>query len=203
MADDVVRRVRMLAQRERVSPFVVLLSAFAAQLAALTGRAEVVIGTPVANRVLAEHEGVVGPFVNTLPLRLGTGGGGSLALIRRTQGTLVDALEHQHVPLGRIVSALGLERSRSPLVQVLFTGTPPVRLPVRLGDAAVRWDIDPVEGDVAIMDLELAVQDDGEHIGGTLTYATDLFDDAAASDVLDGWIHRLTSARPAARARPA
>ena len=39
-------------------------------LARLSGQEEVVIGTPVANRMRPEIEGLIGFFVNTLALRI-------------------------------------------------------------------------------------------------------------------------------------
>jgi non-ribosomal peptide synthetase component F len=202
LSESVSTAVRRLARRERTSPYVVLLTAFAAHVSAVARRDEVVVGIPVANRVLPRHEGVVGPFVNTLPLRLG-GPADFTALVRRTRDVVVEALEHQHVPFAKIIAALGLARSQSPLVQVLCTGRPPVRPPVRLGDATVKWAVDPPELGVAIMDLELAVLDDGARITGELTYATDIFDTATAQDILDGWTDRLAWAlSPTARPSP-
>ncbi len=189
-----VSQVRTVARQEGVSSYVVLLAAFAAHVAEITRRDDLVVGVPAANRLLPEHESVVGPFVNTLPLRLRLHGDGvdEQSLVRRTHMALAAALEHQHVPFPRVVSALGAGNQRSPLVQVLFTAAPLVRRPQRLGEAPVKWDLDPLERDVAVLDLNLTIRDEGDEIVADLEYATDLFSLADARDIFNGWLRCIT-----------
>ena len=65
LAEEVGR----LARRRGATPFMVLLAAFDALLARLTGAEDLVVGSPVAGREHAEVEGLIGFFVNTLALR--------------------------------------------------------------------------------------------------------------------------------------
>ncbi|HKP12283.1 MAG TPA: condensation domain-containing protein, partial [Blastocatellia bacterium] len=58
--------VRRLAQQERVTPYVVWLSAWTALLWKYTSQDEIVIGSPHANRNRTELEDLIGFFVNTL-----------------------------------------------------------------------------------------------------------------------------------------
>ncbi|WP_143281847.1 non-ribosomal peptide synthetase, partial [Burkholderia pseudomallei] len=63
-------RVKRLSQRHGVTPYMTLLSSWAAVLSRLSGQEEVVIGSPVAGRNRTEVEALIGFFVNTLALRL-------------------------------------------------------------------------------------------------------------------------------------
>src|SRR5579883_1393787 len=63
-------RIRALARRHGMSVFMVLLSGWAVLLAKLSRQQDIVIGTPVANRQHEGIEGVIGPFVNTIPIRV-------------------------------------------------------------------------------------------------------------------------------------
>ncbi|WP_195762605.1 non-ribosomal peptide synthetase, partial [Burkholderia pseudomallei] len=63
-------RVKRLSQRHGVTPYMTLLSSWAAVLSRLSGQEEVVIGSPVAGRNRTEVEPLIGFFVNTLALRL-------------------------------------------------------------------------------------------------------------------------------------
>ncbi|MGZ5195646.1 MAG: non-ribosomal peptide synthetase, partial [Ramlibacter sp.] len=120
------------AQRERVdgvaaeqgaTPFAVLLAAYAALLCRLGGQAEVIVGTPVAGRRLAQVEDLMGLFVNALPLGIETGSARTGAdLIRATTETVRGALSHADVPFDRLVQHLGVERSlnRMPVFQAMF-----------------------------------------------------------------------------------
>jgi amino acid adenylation domain-containing protein len=66
--DDVAAALRSSSLIERHRAFPVFLSAYAVVLSALTGRRDVVIGVPVANRRGRAQREAFGYFVNTLPL---------------------------------------------------------------------------------------------------------------------------------------
>ena len=57
-----------LGRREGASRFVTLLAAFQALLHRLSGQADLLVGSPVANRTRPEIEGLIGFFVNLLVL---------------------------------------------------------------------------------------------------------------------------------------
>ncbi len=61
--------VRALAQRERATPFMVLLALFQVLLFRHTGETDQVLGTPIANRTKPQLEDLIGLFVNTLVIR--------------------------------------------------------------------------------------------------------------------------------------
>jgi hypothetical protein len=78
-------RVRERARDDKSTSFVVLLAAFQALLARLTGQDDVTVGAPVANRSRSELEALLGFFVNTLVLRGDLGGDpGFSELLART-----------------------------------------------------------------------------------------------------------------------
>ncbi|WP_309142553.1 condensation domain-containing protein, partial [Bradyrhizobium sp. sGM-13] len=76
-----------------------VLAAWAAVLARLSGQDDLVIGVPSANRGRREIEGLIGFFVNSLPLRLELSGEPSVSqLLERTRRTALAAQEHQDLP---------------------------------------------------------------------------------------------------------
>ena len=100
-----------------------LLGAWAAVLSRLSGQAEVVIGTPVANRRRAETEGLIGFFVNTLALRVDLRGEPSVAeMLRRVRGAVLGAQDHQDVPFEQVVEMVQPPRhlNHTPVFQVMF-----------------------------------------------------------------------------------
>ena len=83
-----------------------------------------------------ETEGLIGLFVNTLPLRGGFVRGTKLPRTAAADAsTALEAYAHQDPPVEKLVEALRVERdlSRPPLFQVLFnlvnTPLPPLELP--------------------------------------------------------------------------
>jgi len=50
------------------------MAAYALLLMRYTGQEDIIIGCPFANRPLPEQDGMIGLFVNSLPIRLNLGG---------------------------------------------------------------------------------------------------------------------------------
>src|SRR5690606_8121690 len=96
--------LRALARTEGVTSFTVFLTAFAVMLQRVTGQSDIVVGTPVANRVLPELEALIGYFTNTLVLRLELSGNPTIGeALHRVRALLLDAYKHQEVPLETLV----------------------------------------------------------------------------------------------------
>jgi iturin family lipopeptide synthetase A len=183
--ETVTARLKDLARRNRVTPFMVLFAGYAAALRRLSGETDLVIGTPFAHRPDGA-ERTVGFFVNTLPLRLRVPDDVSFTdLVLATRGQILRAQEHRDVPFPEIVRALGerTDPSRNPLFEVVVEfdneATFELDLPgvhATLLDAAV---------DRAPMDLALFLTNLGDTIRCRLNYAVDLFDAATARRILD------------------
>jgi amino acid adenylation domain-containing protein len=115
--------VRSVARSLGVTPYAVLLTAFAVLVRRLIGRDELIVGAPVADRADHDCADVVGCLVHLLPLRLRTTDEAAFAQnVRDCQAELATALAHRDVPLDRLVDRLGIPRdlSRNPLIQVMF-----------------------------------------------------------------------------------
>jgi len=111
------------ARERAATPFMVLLAAFQALLARLSGQRDVVVGTPVAGRGQLEVEEVIGLFVNTLVLRTDLSGSPGLgALVDRVRQVTLDAYSHQDLPFEKLVEELAPERSmgHTPIFQVML-----------------------------------------------------------------------------------
>ncbi|MEH3066054.1 MAG: AMP-binding protein [Methylobacterium radiotolerans] len=118
-----VVRLAELGRARGASPFVVLLAGFQALLHRLSGAERFVVGTDVAGRPHPELAGLIGFFVNVLPIRARLDGAPSFAaLIERVREDVLAAFEHATLPFDRIVDALDIPRARArpPLVQALF-----------------------------------------------------------------------------------
>ncbi|HEX2202788.1 MAG TPA: amino acid adenylation domain-containing protein, partial [Longimicrobium sp.] len=170
--------VSAAARREGATPFMALLAAFQLLLSRWSGQDDLVVGSPAANRTRSETEGVVGFFVNMLPLRGDLSGDPSFAeLLARTRRTVVDATARQEAPFERIVDAVGVERSlnRPPLVQVVLALQARRGLGAMPGVASTRLD---VEMGTSKFDLTLFVEEDATAPRLVFEYASGLFDAA-------------------------
>ncbi|MFD4698476.1 amino acid adenylation domain-containing protein [Streptomyces niveus] len=204
---ETTRAVAALAKQSATSTFMVLHAALAALLSRIGAGDDVTIGTPVAGRTDEGLEGLVGFFVNTLPLRVGwDSAAGFRELLARVRETDLAAYAHQELPFERLVEEVQPTRSlsRHPLFQVMLTLNN-TRSP-RLDLPGLHATMDGVETGGAKFDLSFSFtehsgDDGGERLDGTLEFARDLFDESTALRIA-GWFRHLVDAAVTAPATP-
>lgn len=171
-----VRALRELALSEETTLFVTLLAAFGTLISRYSQQEDVIVGCPVAGRTRIETEGLIGLFINTLPLRLDLSGDPTFRLLlRRTRDLTWSALKHQDVPLQRIVHEAMRDRSpgRPPLFQTIFVFEHlPLEARVAAGVAFQPEDIDP---HATRVDLSLELAESAQGIGGHVNFRSDLW----------------------------
>ncbi|MEU8628772.1 amino acid adenylation domain-containing protein [Streptomyces sp. NPDC048669] len=116
-------RIADVARQCGVSTYSLSLAVFTLLTHRWTGEADVVVGTPVANRPHPDLEKLIGFFVNTLPIRSTYDGRETFAsYAARIEATVRRAVEHERVPFDRIVNRLGGGglTGHQPLAQVVF-----------------------------------------------------------------------------------
>jgi len=176
--------LKALGRQERVTLYMVLLAAFKTLLHRFTGETDVVVGTPVSSRNRVELTDVIGFFVNTLVLRTNLDGNPTFReLLGRIRRVSLAGYARQEVPFDRVVSHLGLPRSRShaPLVQVMFQ----LRLfpkPMEVSD--LKLTEYRVDTRFASSELAFELAEIPEGLFCRVQYRSDLFDAEAVGRLL-------------------
>jgi amino acid adenylation domain-containing protein len=165
------------SRRTGCTLFMTLLAGFDALLHRYSGQPRILVGTPIANRNLAEVEDLIGNFANTLVLGVEVDGGLPFrALMERVREVALGAYAHQDLPFETVVDALNPQRdlSYNPVFQVLLALH---NLP-RLTSLATGLEVMPLtsERKTARLDLALDLAEAPDGLRGTFEYATDLFD---------------------------
>ncbi|HVR95695.1 MAG TPA: non-ribosomal peptide synthase/polyketide synthase, partial [Thermoanaerobaculia bacterium] len=178
---DVAARLRHTAQREGVTLYMLLLAGFAALLGRLTGREDLLVGTPLANRSRSELQGLIGLFVNTLAVRLRPAGAlETRRFLAAVRETVLEGFAHQDLAFDALVEELRPRRdlSRNPVVQVTMAFQPagPALPAAQPAEGALRLAPLPSTGSTkAKFDLSLTVEEAEEGLTLTAEYAVDLF----------------------------
>jgi amino acid adenylation domain-containing protein len=103
--------LKALADREGVTPFMLLLAGYLTLLYRYTGEQDLLVGVPIANRTHREIEGLIGFFLNTLVLRTQTSGELSFRdLLARVREVAGGAYAHQDLPLEMVLQAIQADR---------------------------------------------------------------------------------------------
>lgn len=197
-----------LARDRHVTMAAVGLGLFAALLYRLTRQNDLVIGMGVAGRDRSELEGLIGFFVNVLPLRLRLDEDTEVtALIDTAQAAILQAMEHRDYPFDLLVRDVAPQRrsNRQPLVNVIFeyqrfdplADQAAIGLPLRPAGAApdrLDRELAPlIDATSAKHDLILYLQESGDRSELSMEYDTDIVDAATAERWL-GYLLRFSDA---------
>lgn len=125
-------QVQQRARELGITPFAFVCTAFAVLLSRYTEQEDIIFGTSSSGRIRSEWSGVVGLFMNQLPVRVTADKSATFAdTARELQRVIAEALAHQDVPFARIVQEINPTRdpSRSPIFQIMVSLYEPKHLP--------------------------------------------------------------------------
>ena len=187
-------RLRALSRKQGVTLFMTLLAAFNTLLFRTTGQEDILIGTDLANRNREETEGLVGFFVNLLPLRSDLSGNPTfLDLLAQVRRTALEAYAHQDLPFEKIVESLKLKRDLggNPLVQALLVlqNVPPPSMEL----PGLEVGTIEFESEISRFDFALFMEDAEDGMSGQWKYCTDLFDAATIAALSERFVTLLGS----------
>ncbi|GGW16450.1 hypothetical protein GCM10010501_32770 [Streptomyces libani subsp. rufus] len=184
-----------VATRLRATPFVVLFAAFQEVLRRWSGAEDFLVGTVMANRPKPVLEGVVGCFVNTVPLRCSPAPGITFEeLCLRSRTEAFRSLAHQDIPFDRLTAATAAKRGsgRGPLVEVAFGLQ---NMPAPRDRGLRRWEQpELLPTGTARYDLLLLIEQRADGVVGTIEYDLALCSDETAERFRDAYLALLAAA---------
>lgn len=176
---ELTAALRKLSKTHHATLYMTLLAAWSLLLARLSGQSGVTIGTPCANRVRPELEELIGFFTNMLALRIEVDASATVGeLLARVKATFLAAQQHEHLPFEQVVELVQPDRSvaYNPLFQVMFVWE---GLSHGEGFGLPGLDAESVQPTgfrTAKFDLTLALSERELTMGGSIEFATALFD---------------------------
>jgi acyl carrier protein len=179
ISQELSAALRDLCRQEGVTLFMALFAVLNTLLYRYSGQTDIVVGTPVANRPLVKTEGLIGFFINTLPLRtrlLGTTR--FRELLKQVRQQVLEAFDHQDLPLEKVIEEIrpGRHLSHTPLYQVVF-GMQNAPLPVLdRPEAGLTIFTGEVDNRTAKFDLTITVWENDFGLMQAIEYDSDLFE---------------------------
>ncbi|MEN8649788.1 condensation domain-containing protein [Streptomyces sp. 21So2-11] len=197
-----IRQLRAVAPDRDVTPFMVVLAAYAAVLSRWTRQQDVVVGLPFAGRSQAELEPLIGFFVNTLPVRLDLSGDpGFLDLLSQVRRRCVGAYGHAEVPFELLVETLKPARraGRTPLAQTMLAVNN-TWLPGSVEAAGLRIEPVPLLQERAHFEVTVDLDGADDALSGSVVLQSDLFGQETADLLARSIVSvlRTASANPGA-----
>ncbi len=185
-----------IANHQKTSPFVVLLTAFGILLHRYSGQDHIVIGVPVSMRTHPDLDNLIGLFLNVLPITINFDGNQSfIALLEQVKETVLLAREYQGFPFDRLLDKLVLKRNLSynPIFQVLFSyqNESDIFPHKSISFSQIKANSLRFPHTISKLDLTLELCPTESGLQAGFEYATDLFDSKSIIQMANGYVQLL------------
>ncbi|AIC93107.1 non-ribosomal peptide synthetase [Shouchella lehensis] len=180
-------KLKQLSKSQDVTNFMSLLATIGIFISKIAGQEDIVVGTPEAGRNNVDLEGIIGFFVNTLPLKLNINSDITFfELLRKCKNVAVNAYDHHEYPFDLLVEKLGVEReiSRNPLFSVMFQLVHPSPMPI-LKD--INLISIPTTKRWSNFDLTIVCEENLDKLDINFNYRKDFF----KADTIRRWLEHL------------
>ncbi|MBL4661248.1 MAG: amino acid adenylation domain-containing protein, partial [Alcanivoracaceae bacterium] len=168
--------IKTIVLDNQVTLFMLVHAAFSILLSRYSNSTDIVIGTPVANRLQKELEPLIGFFANTLVLRTDSSGNPSFTeFLSQVKSTNLAAHANQDVPFEHLVDRLNPVRSTShnALFQILLMMDGDKMPPITIPNIEInKRDTDQVP---IKFELTLNISEENNQLKCIFQYNTDLF----------------------------
>ena len=185
LSQELTQQINHFCRKEEATPFMTLLAAFKVLLHRYTGEEDIVVGSPIAGRCMAETESLIGLFINVLALRDDLSGDPTFReLLTRVKDTALGAYAHQDLPFETLVRELQPDRAltHNPIFQAMFVLQNEPMPPVEF--AGIKSSHVQVENVTTNFDLTLdIVERDGQYLIKFESNA-DLFEEATITRMM-------------------
>src|SRR5262249_26949152 len=118
VGEELSEGLRRVSAEAGATMYMTLMSSYKVLLSKYSGEEDVVVGTPIANRLRRELEGVIGFFANTLVMRTRVRGEERYEeVLRKEKEVAIGGYSHQELPFEKLVEEVSPERrlSHNPL----------------------------------------------------------------------------------------
>jgi tyrocidine synthetase-3 len=174
LSEEETKIIHDLSKEQGLTLYMSLLSIFTMLLSKLSGKEDIVVGSPIAARRHTDLEDVVGMFVNTLAMRNDVSGDKRLIdYLQELKENTLGAYENQEYQFEDLVEKLVLNRDtgRNPLFDVMFSLLEGEFQEVK--DSS-KEELKHIQG-ISKFDLSLTALDLGSEIHLSFEYSTKLF----------------------------
>ncbi|MGO4879184.1 amino acid adenylation domain-containing protein [Pedobacter psychrotolerans] len=178
--------LKSFAESEKVTLFMVMLSAYTILLSKLGNQEDIVVGVPVSGRPHAELEMMMGMFINTLPLRnYPSGEKVYREYLQELKSRTLSSFDHQSYPYESLLDELKVVRdlSHNPLFDVMFSYENFESIDLQIPGLQLKSH--SLNHPISKFDLTLMVNEKNDKLYLTLEYSTELFAEKTITRFID------------------
>ena len=174
--EETTTRINTTCKKLGVTPYMFLLSVYYILLSKYSSQNDIVVGTPIVGRSVADLYHIIGMFVNTLPIRAYVDSALSFKdFLTNIKNICLEDYKYQDYPFDELVNKLNIQRvpNRNPLFDVMFIYQSNGRTPVNFGGINAKYYIPDTK--ISKFDLSLEIIPENNVLKLSFEYATKLF----------------------------
>ena len=184
MISGLTAKIYETAKQIGVTPYMLLLSIYYILLAKYSSQDDIVVGSPIVGRNIAELYNLIGMFVNTLAMRANIDTNLSFKdFLNYIKNLCLNNYKYQDYPFDELVNKLKIERdtSRNPLFDVMFIYQNNGNATLNLGDIKTEYFMP--DNKISKFDLSLEIIPENDTLNLSFEYATSLFNKTFIEDL--------------------
>ena len=175
---ETANKIEQLAKDLGITPYMVMLGAYYILLSKYTSGDDIVVGTPVVGRDIADTYNIIGMFVNTLAIREKVESKLTFKeFLSSLKQNLLNSYKYQAYPFDELVNKLDIKRdtSRNPLFDTMFTYQNNGYTPLHFNGISSEYYVPDAGISKFDLSLEVIPNETGAQI--SFEYASKLFDE--------------------------
>ena len=192
LSDEITELVQKFSKEEKVTPFLVMLTAWALTLARWTGQAKLCVGVPMTNRRSDEIKQTMGCFVNILPMPVDVSDNPTFReSLRRVRMNILKMHRIQEMPYYSLVQLMRQKGTigGDSLFQTGFTFEYPMKLNLQGLDVKPLY----IHPGGAQLDLFATFWQEPDSIIGVIKYDDDRFDSNTVKNIRDNFLDAIVA----------
>ena len=194
MINGLTAKIYNTSKQLGVTPYMLLLSVYYILLSKYSSQEDIVVGSPIVGRNIAELYNLIGMFVNTLAMRANIDSNLSFKdFLSYIKDMCLNNYKYQDYPFDELVDKLKIQRdtSRNPLFDVMFIYQNNGNATADFGD--IKTEYFTPDTKISKFDLSLEVIPENDILNLSFEYATALFNKQFIEDLSKHYSNILTS----------
>lgn len=191
------KELHAFCRKKKVSLYALLLTVYNILLYRYTGQTDILVGSPIANRLQKESENIIGLFVNLIVHRNAVLPSMSFEdLLKEVQQEVIEANENQGLPFDMLVSKVKPPKqvSQNPIFQTMLVLQNGFKISGRWDAANIDYRIQELHQGTSRADIVLIVNEDiNDQLSGYAEFNTDLYTRASIANMVERFLYLLNT----------
>lgn len=192
LSKELVQRIHEYTEKNKITPYMLFISAYAILLSKYSGDSDVIIGTSVSGRNNYRTENVIGAFINTLALRFKVEERMLVSeFLEEVKNNILTSLTYQDYPFSKLVEDLNPSRDSkdNPIFNAFFSLEHPVEVEEEFCNMKAT-SID-VPKSSSMFDISLEVGENSNSVSLDMEYNINLFSSKTIRRILNNYVELL------------